>query len=252
MRRLSALAGCLVASLASVASAAVVSYPYSNDFASSASDFVLTPADRWSLSSGALINSTTTIDQASSASVQVTGLGGAPASAKDFRVELDFRWTSINAANTNNTAGIGALGTDANFTDGSGGYYLADVQKMGNLRLYRINSNSSLREVVRPAGALTVNQDYTLILEGDYDTVGNLMMTLTLLDLADAAKNYSISLTSPIAAASVLQGNHFAIRNRTGGNSHTIRVDEFTVVPEPASLGLLAIASLLLRRRARC
>jgi hypothetical protein len=225
------------------AAADPITMPYTNDFSSSVADFHAA-GGTWTLNTttGLYTNTITSINTAGTALLQVTNLGGS--SQQDFTLSTKFIVNSSGGANT--TVGMAALGS----TNTGGTFYLADVQLGGNLRLYRIDPNDSLSESSH-GFTFAADVPWWLILEGTYAPGGDLTLKLTLTDGDTQTK----AIDATIASANVLDGQYFGLRNRTGGAGSTLNVsfDELTIVPEPASLSLLAagVGLLLLFGRRR-
>jgi hypothetical protein len=233
----------LVAGLlgASAASAGIISAPYFNDFSVGVSDFYEATDTQWTHNLGAQVynNTITGNNTASAATVQVTNLGGPPLNALDFSMSVDFLVDSFSANTT--TVGFKALGAE----QGTGGkFYLADLQfGAKNLRIYRIDPNSSLVEAATGFDTL-VDNPYRLTLVGTYAANGNLTLSLTLDDLITPANTKTISQT---VAVDVLTGQHFGLRNRTGDpGGLNVNFDNFSIVPEPSTfvLALFALAGM--------
>jgi hypothetical protein len=229
------------------ASAALVSQPYVNDFSSSATDFVVT-GGAWNVEAEAYRNTITGV-VSSSATVQVDNLGGAPASASNFRISSDFTVNSFVGPQT--TIGLAALGSTANLSvSGSNDYYLADLQfGAGVLRLFRIASTNTELGTL-PVGTLETGRTYQLQLDGTYLNSGaELQLDLSLTDLTTLTRQTLSRTTS-----TVLTGNHFGYRNRTNGTNPTLDAtfDNFSVtIPEPTTAAVLGCAAGLLALRRR-
>ena len=230
--------------------ARAATFPYVNDFSASVSDFTETTDAQWTLNApGGKYNNTIAAAEVSSSSMlQVTNLGGAPATATPFRVQTTFTINALTAGNLNTTIGLAALGADANSADASGGFYLADVQVGGTLRLFEINPNTSLQTGTFAGGALQTGVPYTLTLDGTYSgSTINFLLTLT-----DGTNTTSISATD---STSVLTGQFFGLRDRTSGVNSVLNVDfdsfAITPVPEPTALGAIALGGMMLAARRR-
>lgn len=232
-----------MAALAASTGQAAVIVPYVNDFSTSVADFTETTDAQWTLNTttGLYTNSSTQTTTATSAVVLASELGGPAALASDFTMTSVFTPSSMGADNT--TIGMAALGTTASLS----AFYLGDVQRRGNMRLFRVNPNSSLKEEFWPGGALVMGTTYTMTLTGTYGATGDLTLALTL-----AGGGYSHTITSnTIAAANVLQGQYFGLRDRTDNpGGLTTAFDSFSLTPEPATFALLGLGALgILRRR---
>ena len=232
------------------ADAAVVSFPYFNDFSSSVADFATGGGGSWGLNIGAGIYSNIigTSETVGSRTVQLPKFA-APQNGGMFRMETRFMLNSFSSATT--TVGFGALGSNSNLA-GTGSFYLADIQlgqSGGTLRLFRINvggTNVALGSATLGGAALALDTAYDLVLTGVYAPNGNLTLSIA---LAGGGKSGSHSAT--ILAANVLQGENFGFRNRTAGGTLGVDFDFFAITPEPgrALLLLLGGIGLLARRR---
>jgi len=250
MYRLGFLAGVvgLSALAAAPARAGLVSFPYSNDFSTSVSDFVENADAHWSLNTGTGVYNDTIAGSGTSSStmVQATALGGPAATATSFRMQTTFRATNFGG-DAANTVGFAALGFDDNSTDAAGTFYLADVKRDGRLRLYEINGTGMLSDSINFAGgALATGVDYTLTLDATY--VGSsVKLDLT---LTNGTQTTAITFTD----ATALTGQYFGMRNRANSSGGVnVNYDSFaiTAVPEPASLLALPAAAVLLGIRRR-
>jgi hypothetical protein len=238
-----AVAGLLASVAAPTVRAAV--FPYFNDFSTSVADFTEASDAQWTLNTttGVYKNSSTTIDSTTAATLQLTNLGGAPATATSFREQTTFKINTITGPNT--TIGFSALGADNNPADGTGIYYLADVQQNGTLRLFEVNPNTSLASGTFAGGALQTGVNYTLTLDGTYSgTTLNLALTLT---------NGADTTTVNFADTTALTGQFFGLRDRPAATGASLDVDfdnfSVTATPEPASAGVIALGGLALAAR---
>jgi hypothetical protein len=241
-----ALVGALLFVLAAPAlPAAVVTFPYINDFSSSIADFDAT-GGTWILNTtaGTITNTINTADTSSSFVVQIPKFLS-PQTGGMFRLQTSFNLNSL--AGTTTTVGFAALGN----TPALGIHYLADVQALNNgtLRLFRINPNSQLAGAPWGGGNLIAGVDYTLTLTGTYASNGNLNLLLSLTDGITTG-----SINSTVLAANVIQGENFGFRDRSSGAGSNLNIDfsYLSITPEPSRPLLLAAALaplLLLRRR---
>lgn len=224
--------------------------PYFNDFSTSVSDFTETTDSQWALTgTGFYRNTIGASNTASSATLQVTDLGGPPATAKDWIIST--RFTINSTTGTDTTVGLAALGSTA----GLGTFYLGDVQiGEDDMRLVLVNPNN-IKVDADTGFNVTTGIEYELAMTGRY--VGTtLFLGLSLQDLVTPANTFSISTTFDATVGP--QGQFFGIRNRTSGTSGTLNVDfnqlsVQTIVPEPTTmaLGSLGMIVLAVRRRRR-
>ncbi len=167
--------------------------------------------------------------------VDFTGpLGGAAASAADFTISSQFRLNTGTAGS--GTIGLGFLGTDNLFADG----YFVDINfSSGVIRFVEDGTpvgptfdltNSSLVGVVF---ALTITGTYT---DPDNNSVND---TLELTATVSGGLSGSIDLTDSTPQIGTL----FGYRHRNSTSDVNVDMDDFSVVPEPASVALLALSA---------
>jgi hypothetical protein len=261
---LALLAGLVLASLQPLGAAVI---PYTNDFSGTGANTAFTSENtnaEWAVSGGSYVfNYTNTTITPSTASLSITN-----ASATSFTMETQFTVTSnmLNVNSNGATIGFGLFGASTTFA-GSGtatSYYLADFSVAnstgtpGTLRILSLGDTAGFTAINGSADdntgsaalAIVQNTTYTLRLEGTYSGT-TLNMTLGLYDAAGTAQigsDATASDTSPLA------GTNFGYRNRIGigTGAFTANFDNFSIVPEPGTLGLLALggaAVLAVRRR---
>lgn len=229
-----------------VAAEAAVLAPYSNDFSTTASDLTPNGVGAWSLNTttGRYGFSTSAVGSGS-AVTQVTNLGGAAATANDFTMSTEF--TIGTSDGTTSTVGFAALGETSTpaTAPGAGGYYLADVEKDGTLRLIVVTSggNTSLG-TLEFGSALANGTEYTLTLAGAYGVGTSIDLDLT---LSNGVNSVTLSRTH----ATALTGNYFGFRNRSNAANLAVSFDHLTIVPEPATLALGGLGLLLCAARRR-
>ncbi len=263
----SATTALTVMALGAMAQAATV--PYTESFSQTG-----TPADnqavawveatdaQWSLASGKYIVDATASGSglAPSSSVNV----GAGLSSRSFTMTSDFTLqnavsNSISGGTTR--VGFGAYGASNTF---SSTYYLVDFivargtggtgATLGSLRMQEIGGDEG-GDKVSTATPLGINftDTYRLTLVGTPSGASGIGLTLTatnLTTLGSVSVNYTYS--------TALKGQNFGYRttvNGTSGSKLKASFDSFSIVPEPATAGLLAVGGLALmatrRRRPR-
>jgi hypothetical protein len=165
--------------------------------------------------------------------------------------------------------GFGAFGLDSAFTGTNTGnsFYLADfafqrgstaTTTEGRLRILAQGDAGGFNAVVGAADAIgasstlaiSLNTTYILRLTGTYSG-STLSLALGLFD----ENGPQIGTSATATDTSALTGTNFGLRNRTelttGSTAVTIDYDNFSMVPEPSSLLLMAgsLGSLLILRR---
>lgn len=248
--RLHAVMILVLACSSTLARAAVVT-PYGNDFDSTAvgaspSDFTAS-GGTWSVTGAGADHAyqiTANTSTAMTSGVQVSDLG---ATLKDFILTSTFTITDLSNA-TSSTIGFGAL---SNFVNFANNYYLADISQAGAIRLVYFEGGAAQSNgyggfnagtATNLSSSLLANTEYTMTLTGTY-TGASLALTFTVTDGINTASIAAVD-TSAISAAG---SNYFGYRmrqNGTGGDAFTVELDNFSIVPEPASLPLLGLGLL--------
>ena len=256
----------VVAGFHSVGAAVIA---YTNDFSGTGSNTDLpneaTPAD-WTITGGVYQFSTSnTTTVASPTSIPITNATGV-----GFTMQTQFTVTSAGNVNANGiTLGFGLFGGNMTFTGDTvpNAYYLADWQvantsSPGNLRIFALGDTSGFTNTAVSVDdnalsstlALNVGTTYTLKLVGTY--VGStLNMTLGVFDSTGTTQ---IGSSATASDTSPLTGTNFGYRNRVGiggPSAFSANFDNFSIVPEPGSVPLLALSAMSLlflgrRRRA--
>lgn len=244
----------VVAAMPVLVQGAVVA-PHSNDFTSSAAELTLSTAGGgWTLNtagSGTLSHSGTNLPASTvyTAAVEVTNLGGA--NTTDFTISGQY---SASAGLGNfSYAGLAALGsTDALSTN----YYLArqHVSATSNqLRIAKVvgGNLSTLVQVNAETLALNFNEVHELTLSGHYiDTDSN--STLDALELTVVLKNLNDGTmwTTSVVDTSPLTGSYFGLRDQNANTGADLAVSwdllSISAIPEPMSLGLLAVGAAMI------
>lgn len=236
--------------------------PYSNDFSGTGSNTAFPTANtvtpgQWSLSGGKYTNSYTPgTSTTSSSSIQLTNVSGS-----NFTITTQFTLNSAAVPTGSGGAsqmGFGFLGALPGF---SSSYYIADLYyttngvnsgsgQTGTLRLleqggtagFSANNGLAIAPGAATNYALAFNTPYTLQLTGVYSG-GNLNLTLSLLD----GNGNQIGTSATATDTTPLTGEYFGYRNRVAtGSSISVSYDNFAVVPEPGTNGLMLLALGLL------
>lgn len=248
VRYASALLVCLILSWQS-AIAAAVTVPYSDNFQTSTVG--TTPANwnaagaTWEIANNGTANVYQATQSAASAfysDLQFSDLGSAT-TPKNFSMSTSFVITDPTSFAGNEYVGFAALATTA----GLGSYYLADVQGSGAIRLITLggtNSDYSTSGSASLGTNLMTGVTYTLTLQGIY-TGSTLNMTFT---VSDATHTASVTGTdaTPWTTAS---GSYFGYRlnnSAPAGDTLQVQFDNFSMVPEPSALAMLALGGVLI------
>lgn len=236
--------GCLAITMAPLQAAHVtVPFPYENDFSSSVADFHETTDAQWTRNSATsqYVNTISVASLASSANVRVAELGGAPASATNFEVSTQFRAT---ANVSGSSVGLILLADSA----ASAGY-LVDLSKSGTFRILELGTGGVSDSSLTPWGNFVDERLYGIVVTGEYES-GTLTLFATLSELEGPLR----SVTREVVDTTPQQGAYFGLRNRTGsGTTPTLSAsfDYLNIIPEPASLALLAAGGLMMMPRRR-
>lgn len=256
MRWFSALSCAVVAGAAALAQAATItpSPTYVENFDDAAADhFVVNTSDMtWTAAGGVYGVSATGQfnDSAGASTLTVSNLGGA---AKN-----NFTLSTAVTFDTFTTASSGTRRTDFGFNLFAGSDVPDAATKYRALIRYSSNGSASSGffisddggDVTTVAGAFdnafTTGVKYTLTVVGTYNASGHLTLRFT---VADAANSETITMTDTTPHT----GRTFGYRADRRRNAFTASLDDFTltVVPEPASLALLAIGACLIAGRSR-
>ncbi|MCY2926192.1 MAG: phosphodiester glycosidase family protein, partial [Planctomycetota bacterium] len=196
-------------------------------------------------------------------SLQVSNLGPAT-SANDFEVKVTLLPPGTVTAGTNVTEGVRFLASTSNTVNDA---YAVDLNigttNPGRLRLVEWTGSTA---VVYPDSAqanqplvpnFSTSKSYLLDVTGTYDSLNRLSITATVTEVGAPANTVSSSFTSGASGAlspdaSPRTGTYFGFyASFSGAATEVANFDNFSVVPEPATIGLLAcgMTSLLMRRR---
>lgn len=252
------LALCFVAG---ASPAQAVTTPYSDNFNSStvgtgAANFTATGGTWAIVGSGSANAYQGTISAPGTflSTLQATDLGS---SLKDFAISSTFVITDASATASNATIGFGFLSNTSNLGTN---YYLADISQTGVVRLLYFEGGAAQASgyngftsntSVNLSSSLSVGTVYTMTLTGTY-TGSTLNMNFSVTDGA-ATASISAADLSPLSTAA---NNNFGYRlrqNAAAPDAFTVEFDNFSIVPEPASVALLlgGISILLLAQRRR-
>lgn len=219
--------------------AALVTLPYSNDFSSSAADFVTSGNGSWSLNSGSYEFTTPFAAERGVSVVEADGLGGAM--PVDFNFTTSFSVSS--STSSNDSWGTALLGDDSTPTT----YILADWSADNVLRIINLGGNGTGNTVNTTLTTTSVtfaeNTDYTLSAMGEY-TGTDIVITLSLSD----GINTETLVAPSFDSITFYDGNAMGLTSRSGvlGSpmGTTVGFDEVLIVPEPTGASMI-IAGLL-------
>jgi hypothetical protein len=185
---------------------------------------------------------------------QLTGGAGA-----SFTMETNFSFSNIARGSGNLGFGFTLFGQNA---DLSGNYLLADwivrdaqstAANQQRLRLFQIGVDQGLQAESNTTQASAVEVDYRLVLTATHTAGSTYDLVMNLFNADTDAQIGSVSHTYTVPWAEPTEGYYFGIRYRVpnGANSLAGAVDDFAVIPEPASLALVGVggALMLMRRR---
>ena len=166
-----------------------------------------------------------------------------------FRVTYDFEIENLNVPGTQSRTGFDLLAdSGGTSSDGYRVMYPTTGGTEGQLNiLVSGESNGSSGATVVP---VAVDQAYTMTIDGVFVTSG-LNLTATISDGTNSA-------TASISGSTAFSGQYFGFRNfvfdldnNNTASSMTVRFDNLTIIPEPASLGLISLGGLAALRRRR-
>lgn len=262
-----ALAGVSMLLLAAVAAPAAVT-PYVQDFDSIAGGGSLPDAIIGS-ASGATLNTWQVFVDGSSnhwyqntlttgkgfSSLQFADLGGTVAPSKEFYASAVVDPVSVPNA-VNYTAGIRFLADTATSTDNS---FVADLNIGSNAGRMRIVEFTGSSAGVYPSTAqasqplvpnFDLSKTYLLEVAGSYDVTNALTVTFKVSEVGNPANFQSYTYS---ADATPRTGQYFGLYDSmgSGGGTMVVNYDNLTVLPEPATMALLALGGLALIRRRR-
>jgi hypothetical protein len=255
MHRLTLFLFLAVGCCAPTLSFAAITSPYSNLFfdPSSVSNHTATQATQWSvLPAGKYQNEilANAPNKSSSSMVFFNDLGGSPFTAKDFSLSTTF--TITNSINDFNSLGFAVLANNPDATTNTNPFYLADLfigggSNNAQLRFAEISTDPTpglATTMLNLQKILQLNIPYSLQLTGNYESDGDLNLTLEL-----SGDNDFDSFQAHINNADVLTGNYFGYRDRASGGANsalTVEYDSLNIsaIPEPSSIGFVA-ASLI-------
>jgi hypothetical protein len=242
--------------------------PYANDFSGldgNTAFAVETPDVKWSVTGGVYRFATnSTSVEASATSLEIANAAGQP-----FVLQTKFTVTSAGTVNNvAQTLGFGLFGANAAFggTNVSSAYYLADFEyangtsgvSEGKLRILSLGDTAgftAIQDGLADANvadeklSVELNTTYILRLVGTY-AGSTLNMSLALFDETGTTQ---IGTSAIASDTSPLTGTYFGYRNRhsIGGGTLSIDFDDYSLVPEPASLAVAGLGGLMLIRRRR-
>ncbi len=230
----------------------VVTVPYSEDFASSTSldgypDIAFTttpsPTNDWSINAERAHLRLLTASQIGAASVQLSSPVTTP-----ITVSTELRVPQLAGGSD---VGLALFGSSPDFALNTA-HYLLDIRPLAKtMRIVKMTSTGSAVEIVSATTIPGFNWDgpvYQLIAEATPSDSG-LALKLTVFNVATPEQSTTVSGTD----TSPLTGTYFGLRSRSGAGDGLIRVyyDDFSIVPEPASLGLLLAGGLVMGLRRR-
>jgi hypothetical protein len=263
---------------ASSAQASIVSTPYIQDFSGGAGDFTTaysggSSTATWSASGGVYTSTITRVSGASFytwSSVNVSDLGPATPNSS-FIISTLLTNMSIGDTSVNVTAGLRFL---ADTTNTNANAYVVDLNigaNPGKVRLVRWTGSAakvypdSAQANQLPVKNFSLPDPYQLDVFGAYDSAGllDIAVQVTNMNHPTDLAGYGLPLThithtgvNGEYGSTPPTGKNFGYyESSSNGPNTTISatMDNFKVLPEPATLGLLALggAGLALRRRRR-
>lgn len=191
--------------------------------------------------------------------LQISNLGGAPATAASFSETTSFVCadTNVAAGAFSLSAGLAALGSANTF-----GRYTSSLYYMGQVEVGKGSGNSNpigtmyLQSFTTSGSggvnltttsvfnvSMSLNTTYYMTLAGTYDASGDLTLNFSVSD-----GTTTTTMSDQIAAASVLTGNYFGYRDSAANGGGTLDFDNYSVaiVPEPSTLALVGLAGGLM------
>lgn len=159
--------------------------------------------------------------------------------------------TTVNVTDDSNSAFFGMVFLSNSASPGSNSFYYADLSD-GLLRINKLNTTTTFgtNGSVTQATTLSLNTTDTLTMSiaGVYDGAGALNLTFTVSN-GTTTSILTATDTNPYTMSDPYFG--YRLRTPTAGDSLSVNIDNFSIVPEPTSLLLAAMGLMTLVWRAR-